>query len=99
MRNFHIRKVKRILTSGHLPLRVITHKGTLNAAKVLYWLRFASGINSPLGWKYGMEYGRKFQCRVEYEMEDFIEWKKITSMDKGKIVFHSIPCPASLYFL
>ena len=31
-------------------------------------------------------------------MEDFgygmeIEWKKIASMEYGKIVFHSVPCP------
>ena len=31
-------------------------------------------------------------------MEDFwygmeMEWKKIASMEYGKIVFHSIPCP------
>ena len=24
-----------------------------------------------------------------------IEWKKIASMEYGKIVFHSLPCPAS----
>ena len=24
-----------------------------------------------------------------------MEWKKICSMEYGKIVFHSIPCPAS----
>ena len=36
---------------------------------------------------------------MEYEMEDFyfgmeMEWKKIASMEYGKIVFHSVPCPA-----
>ena len=36
---------------------------------------------------------------MEYGMEDFwygmeMEWKKIASMEYGKIVFHSIPCPA-----
>ena len=48
-----------------------------------------------------MEYGRKFL----YGMEDFsygmeIEWKKITSMEYGKIIFHSIPyytMPCELY--
>ena len=44
-----------------------------------------------------MEYGRKFQ----YGMEDFwygmeMEWKKIVSMEYGKIVFHSIPYHALL---
>ena len=27
-----------------------------------------------------------------------MEWKKITSMEYGKIVFHSIPCPGDKYF-
>ena len=44
---------------------------------------------------------------MEYVREDFrygmeMEWKKIASMEYGKIVFHSIPCPASnnsSYFL
>ena len=35
---------------------------------------------------------------MEYGMDDFwygieIEWKKIASMEYGKIVFHSMPCP------
>ena len=43
-----------------------------------------------------MEYGRKFWCGMEYGMEDFwygmeMEWKKIASMEYGKIVFHLIP--------
>ena len=43
-----------------------------------------------------MEYGRKFLYKMEYGMEDFwygmeMEWKKIASMEYGKIVFHSIP--------
>ena len=50
--------------------------------------------------KYGMEYGRKFWYGVKYGMEDFkygmeMKWTKITSMEYGKIVFHSInvmPC-------
>ena len=29
---------------------------------------------------------------VWYGME--MEWKKIASMEYGKIIFHSIPCPA-----
>ena len=36
---------------------------------------------------------------MENGMEDFwygmeMEWKKIANMEYGKIVFHSIPCPA-----
>ena len=43
-----------------------------------------------------MEYGRKFLYGMEYGMEDFwygmeMEWKKIASMEYGKIVFHSFP--------
>ena len=35
---------------------------------------------------------------MEYGMEDFrygmeMEWKKIASMEYGKIVFHYTPCP------
>ena len=46
-----------------------------------------------------MEYERKFLYGMEYGMEDFwygmeMEWKKIANMEYGKIVFHSIPCPA-----
>ena len=43
-----------------------------------------------------MEYGRKFSSGMEdfwYGME--MEWKKIASLEYGKIVFHSIPRPAS----
>ena len=37
-------------------------------------------------------------------MEDFwygmeMEWKKIASMEYGKIVFHSLPCPAHHLFV
>ena len=50
-----------------------------------------------------MEYGRKFQYGMEYGMEDFrygmeMEWKKIASMEYGKIVFHSIPYHALVWF-
>ena len=43
-----------------------------------------------------MEYGRKFLYGMVCGMEDFwygmeMEWKKIASMEYGKIVFHSIP--------
>ena len=35
---------------------------------------------------------------MEYGIEDLwygmeMEWKKIASMEYGKIIFHSIPCP------
>ena len=45
---------------------------------------------------YGMEYGRKFYYGMEYGMEDFwygmeMEWKKIASIEYGKIIFHSLP--------
>ena len=47
------------------------------------------------------KYGRKFLYEMEYEIEDFwygmeMEWKKIASMEYGKIVFHSIPVPVPL---
>ena len=37
---------------------------------------------------------------MEYGMEVFgMKWKKITSMEYKKIVFHSIPCPAYEHLL
>ena len=45
----------------------------------------------PLVWKYGMEYGENFS--MEWKIFG-MEWKKISSMENGKIVFRSIPCLA-----
>ena len=47
-----------------------------------------------LVWKWNME--EDFSMEMEYGMEDFwygmeMEWKKVASMEYGKIVFHSIP--------
>ena len=41
-------------------------------------------------------------CNIENGVEDFwyemeIKWKKIACMEYGKIVFHSISCPAFMY--
>ena len=80
----HIRYQSLHLSIGGAPSRAVAY----NIAKVQatkYTLHcFQSKIS--LVWKYGMEYG----------MEDFwygmeMEWKKIASMEYGKIVFHSIP--------
>ena len=51
---------------------------------------------------YGMEYGRNFLYGMEYGrnflgMEWKMERKKIVGMEHGKIVFHSITCPAGAY--
>ena len=64
-----------------LPSRATTCKGTLNVAKVQYKLRVASGLS--LLW-----YGS-----IEWNMEEnfSMEWKKIVSMERGKIVFHFFP--------
>ena len=45
---------------------------------------------------FSMEWNIEENFRMEYGMEDFwygmeMEWKKIASMEYGKIVFHSIP--------
>ena len=45
---------------------------------------------------FSMEWNMEEDFFVEWNMEWKIfsmEWKKITSMEYGKIVFHSIPCP------
>ena len=44
-----------------------------------------------------MEWNMEENFSMEWNMEWKIfgmEWKKIASMEYGKIVFHSIPCPA-----
>ena len=69
-----------------LPSRAATSKGTHNAAKVQYKLHVASDLN--LLWNESMEWNME---------ENFsMEWKKIASMENGKIVFHSIPYEALL---
>ena len=50
------------------PSGATTLKGTLTFAKVHYKFRVACSLNLP--W-YGMEYGRKFQYRMEDGMEVF----------------------------
>ena len=63
-----------------------------NIAKVQNIRCIASSQKFFLVWEYGMEYGRKFWYGMEdfkYEME--MEWKKIASVEYGKIIFHSIP--------
>ena len=42
---------------------------------------------------FSMEWNGRFLVWIGMEME----WKKISSMEYGKIVFHSIPCPAINY--
>ena len=76
-----------ILTSGRLPSRATTCKGTFYAAKVQCRLRFASSLKLSLVWKYRMDYRRKFL----YGMD--MDWKKIARMKYEKIVFNSIPYP------
>ena len=67
-----------------LPLQATTCKGMLNVAKIQYKLRVASDLS--LLWYKSMDWNME---------ENFsMKWKKIASMEYGKIVFHSIPCPA-----
>ena len=73
-----------------LSLRVTTGKGMLNVAKVQYKLRVASGLNLP--WYGSMEWNMEDNFSMELKIFS-MEWKKIASMEYGKIVFHSIPCP------
>ena len=67
-----------------------TGKGMLNVAKVQYKLRVASGLNLP--WYGSMEWNMEDNFSMESKIFS-MEWKKIASMEYGKIVFHSIPCP------
>ena len=56
----------------------------LNVAKIQYKVRVASGLNLP--WYKSMEWNME---------ENFsMEWKKTASVEYGKTVFHSLPCPA-----
>ena len=48
--------------------------------------------------EWNMEENFSMEWNMKWIMEDFwygmeMEWKKIASMEYGKIVFHSIPCP------
>ena len=55
-------------------------------------LRVASDLNLPL--YESMEWNMEENFSMEWNMEWKIfsmEWKKISSMEYGKIVFHSIP--------
>ena len=47
---------------------------------------------------FSMEWNMEENSSMEWNMEWKIfgmEWKKIASMEYGKIVFHSIPCPGN----
>ena len=50
-------------------------------------------------WCGSMEWNMEENFSMEWIMKWKIfsmEWKKIASMEYGKIVFHSIPCPACI---
>ena len=55
-------------------------------------LRVASDLNLPL--YESMEWNMEENFSMEWKIFS-MEWKKISSMEYGKIVFHSIPCPGS----
>ena len=80
MHNLHLCNVKHILTTtGLLPAKVTTHKGTLyTAKKQLYRLRLTYSLNTPLTflvWKYGMEYGKNFSME-EIWSGRFLIWNE-----------------------
>ena len=70
-----------IFVSLRAPSPVVAY----NTAKVQNIQCTASSQKVFLVWKYRMEYGME---DFLYEME--MEWKKIASMEYGKIIFHSI---------
>ena len=45
---------------------------------------------------FGMEWNMEENFSMEWKIFG-MEWKKIASMEYGKIVFHSIPCPVYRY--
>ena len=74
-----------------LPLQATTCKDKLNVAKIQYKLRVASGLNLP--WYKSIEWNMEETFTMEWKIFS-TECKKIASMEYGKIVFHSMPCPA-----
>ena len=53
--------------------------------------------NFSMEWKMEENFSMEWNMEENFNMEWKIfgmEWKKIASMENGKIVFHSIPCPA-----
>ena len=71
-----------------LPLQAITCKGMLNVAKVQYKLR--------LSWYGSMKWNMEKNFIMEWKIFS-MEWKKIASMEYGKIALHSIPCPVQTH--
>ena len=50
--------------------------------------------------EYGIKFSMEWNMEANFSMEWKIfgmEWKKIASMEYGKIVFRSIPCPAGMF--
>ena len=47
-------------------------------------------------WNVEEKFSMKWYMEVNFSMEWNMEWKKIASMEYGKIVFHSIPNHALL---
>ena len=77
---------------AHLHERLLTTLQRCKAAK--YTLNY---FQSKIFLYGSMEWNMEENFSMEWNMEWKIfgmEWKKIASMEYGKIVFHSIPCPA-----
>ena len=67
---------------AHLHERLLT---TLQRCKATKYTLHCFQSKISLVWKYGTE---------DFWYGMVMEWKKIASMEYGKIVFHSIPCDA-----
>ena len=70
----------------HLHERLLT---TLQRCKAVKYVLHCFQSKTCLVWKYGMEYRKNFSMKGKIFS---MEWKKIASMESGKIVFHSIKC-------
>ena len=83
----------KLVLLAHLHKRLLT---TLKRCKATNVRCIASSLKFL--WYGSMEWNMEENFRMEWNMEWKIfgmewKWKKIASMEYGKIVFHSIPCP------
>ena len=91
MCNIHTRCQSLDLSVVGTPLRKVAY----NIAKVQSNKIYIDCIASSLKflWYGSMEWNLEENFCMEWKIFG-MEWKKITSMEYGKIVFHFIPCPA-----
>ena len=81
------------LSIAGAPLRAVAYNIPKVQSNKIYIRCIASSLTFL--WYGSMEWNMEDNFSMEWNMEwkiFGIEWKKITSTEYGKIVFHSIPC-------